>query len=87
MNRQIVFDTEFLMEPTRELNTFDMNFVHFYSVDEFQILEGLICFYIESQVMKSLQLCQLLLLLPLRCFIPPRWHSLFLPSRCLSRGP
>ena len=85
--------SEFLLEPTRELNSFHRNVVHLYSSFEFEIQVVLIFFYIESQARNSLTLCSPPMLLPLRyCLLHPsqssflqrHYHSHLKP--CLSFG-
>ena len=60
--------SKFLLEPTRELNSFHRNIVHLYSSFEFEIQVVLTFFYIESQARNSLTLCPLPMLLSFRYY-------------------
>ena len=68
--------SEFLLEPTREFNSFHRNVVHLYSSVEFEIQVVLTFFYIESQARNSLTLCPPPMLLPLQyCLLHPSRSS------------
>ena len=64
--------SEFLLEPTRELNSFHRNIIHLYSSFEFGIQVVLTFFYIGSQAQNLLRLCPPPMLLPLQyCLLHP----------------